>query len=252
MTETKWTAGRLLGLGGEHEERYETENQSGIPKIGTDIPPLTPPPAPRPWTCRLRGRGGDPPGGGRAVIPTGIAIALPSAQTIVAPGICPQRAGHQARRGPGKLRGVIDSDYRGEIMVGLYNSGESECSPSSRGSRIAQLMVTPRCPGADVELSGRAGWRTGRAQAASAPTGSKGPQRASVRCSSFGRKKKGRGEGPRGAAVAEKRRAEGAWGGSGPSRSPGAPGAGSGIFSAGGAGGPGRHWGKPSFSGSQG
>ena len=43
---------------------------------------------------------------------------------------------------PGNCVGVIDSDYRGEIMVGLYNSGESEYTVQP-GDRIAQLMVTP-------------------------------------------------------------------------------------------------------------
>ena len=43
---------------------------------------------------------------------------------------------------PSNCVGVIDSDYRGEIMVGLYNSGESEYTVQP-ADRIAQLMVVP-------------------------------------------------------------------------------------------------------------
>ena len=87
--------------------------------------------------------------GGRAVIPTGIAIALPSADYVA---LVFARSGLGIKHGvvPGNCVGVIDSDYRGEIMVGLYNSGESEYTVQP-GDRIAQLMVTPVVQ-ADVEL----------------------------------------------------------------------------------------------------
>ena len=79
--------------------------------------------------------------GGRAVIPTGIAIALPSADYVA---LVFARSGLGIKHGvvPGNCVGVIDSDYRGEIMVGLYNSGESEYTVQP-GDRIAQLAVVP-------------------------------------------------------------------------------------------------------------
>ena len=74
-------------------------------------------------------------------IPTGIAIALPSADYVA---LVFARSGLGIKHGvvPGNCVGVIDSDYRGEIMVGLYNSGESEYTVQP-GDRIAQLMVLP-------------------------------------------------------------------------------------------------------------
>ena len=82
-------------------------------------------------------------------IPTGIAIALPSADYVA---LVFARSGLGIKHGvvPGNCVGVIDSDYRGEIMVGLYNSGESEYTVQP-GDRIAQLMVTPVVQ-ASVEL----------------------------------------------------------------------------------------------------
>ena len=79
--------------------------------------------------------------GGRAVIPTGIAIALPSPDYVA---LVLARSGLGIRRGviPSNCVGVIDSDYRGEILVGLYNSGESEYTIQP-GDRIAQLMIVP-------------------------------------------------------------------------------------------------------------
>lgn len=84
-----------------------------------------------------------------AALPTGIAIALPSADYVA---LVFARSGLGIKHGvvPGNCVGVIDSDYRGEIMVGLYNSGESEYTVQP-GDRIAQLMVTPVVQ-ADVEL----------------------------------------------------------------------------------------------------
>ena len=87
--------------------------------------------------------------GERALVRTGIAIGLPSPETV---GLVFARSGLGIKHGvvPGNCVGVIDSDYRGEIMVGLYNSGESEYTVQP-GDRIAQLMVTPVVQ-ADVEL----------------------------------------------------------------------------------------------------
>ena len=78
--------------------------------------------------------------GGRATIPTGLAIALP-------PGYEAQirpRSGLAARRGVTVLNapGTIDADYRGEIKVVLANLG-AEPFAVERGMRIAQMVVAP-------------------------------------------------------------------------------------------------------------
>ena len=74
-------------------------------------------------------------------IPTGIAIALPSAEYVA---LVFARSGLGIKHGvaPANCVGVIDSDYRGEIMVGLHNAGESDYTVQP-GDRIAQLMVVP-------------------------------------------------------------------------------------------------------------
>ena len=81
------------------------------------------------------------PAGSRVVIPTGLAIALPSADYVA---LVFARSGLGIKHGiaPANCVGVIDSDYRGEIMVGLQNSG-SEDYTVQPGDRIAQLMITP-------------------------------------------------------------------------------------------------------------
>ena len=78
--------------------------------------------------------------GARALIPTGIAIALPvGAEAQVRP-----RSGLAARHGVTVLNtpGTIDADYRGEVQVILVNFG-SESFAVTRGMRIAQLVVAP-------------------------------------------------------------------------------------------------------------
>ena len=79
--------------------------------------------------------------GGRAVIPTGIAIALPSAD-YVALGFARSGLGIKHGIAPANCVGVIDSDYRGEIMVGLQNSGDRDYTVQP-ADRIAQLMISP-------------------------------------------------------------------------------------------------------------
>lgn len=76
--------------------------------------------------------------GARALIPTGIAIALP-------PGFEAQvraRSGLALRHGIGVLNapGTIDADYRGEVGVILVNHGEAPFTVE-RGMRIAQLVI---------------------------------------------------------------------------------------------------------------
>jgi dUTP pyrophosphatase len=78
--------------------------------------------------------------GARALVPTGIAIALPpGTEAQVRP-----RSGLALRHGVTCLNtpGTIDSDYRGEVGVILINHG-AEPFRVSRGLRIAQLVVSP-------------------------------------------------------------------------------------------------------------
>ena len=81
------------------------------------------------------------PAGGRATVPSGIAIALPSADYVA---LVFARSGLGLKHGVALANGVgvIDSDYRGEILVGLQNSGDTDFTIQP-GERIAQLMVTP-------------------------------------------------------------------------------------------------------------
>jgi dUTP pyrophosphatase len=76
----------------------------------------------------------------RAMIPTGIAIALPpGTEAQVRP-----RSGLAARNGITVLNspGTIDADYRGELQVILVNIS-SEIFTVQRGMRIAQLVIAP-------------------------------------------------------------------------------------------------------------
>ena len=81
------------------------------------------------------------PSGGRSMIPTGLAIALPSPDYVA---LVYARSGLGIKHGvaPANCVGVIDSDYRGEIIVGLQNSGGADFTVRP-GDRIAQLMVAP-------------------------------------------------------------------------------------------------------------
>jgi dUTP pyrophosphatase len=75
---------------------------------------------------------------GRAMIPTGIAIALPPGSE----GQIRPRSGLAARHGVTVLNapGTIDADYRGEVQIVLINHG-AEPFVVSRGMRIAQLVI---------------------------------------------------------------------------------------------------------------
>lgn len=77
--------------------------------------------------------------GARAVVPTGMAIALPDGYAaFVHP-----RSGLGARLGVTIVNapGTVDAGYRGEIMVTLLNTDTETAVRLSRGDRIAQLVV---------------------------------------------------------------------------------------------------------------
>lgn len=79
------------------------------------------------------------PPGGRAVVRTGVAIALPDGYV----GLVHPRSGLAARLGVTVLNapGTVDAGYRGEIMVILVNHDRSTPARIVRGDRIAQLVV---------------------------------------------------------------------------------------------------------------
>lgn len=88
---------------------------------------------------RARERAVLAPRGGRAVVPTGIALAIPVGYA----GFVQPRSGLAARHGVTVLNtpGLIDSGYRDEIKVVLVNTDEHETYVVERGDRIAQLVI---------------------------------------------------------------------------------------------------------------
>jgi dUTP pyrophosphatase len=78
-------------------------------------------------------------GGGRALVRTGIAVALPEGYA----GLVHPRSGLAARLGVTVLNapGTVDAGYRGEILVNLINHDPVAPAKISRGDRIAQLVV---------------------------------------------------------------------------------------------------------------
>lgn len=93
-------------------------------------------------------------GGETALIPTGLAIELPSAEYGA---FVFARSGLAIKHGIGLLNsvGVIDSDYRGEIKVGVINQ-ISEAYTIEPGERVAQMVIMPvsMMPVVEVETLG--------------------------------------------------------------------------------------------------
>ena len=85
-----------------------------------------------------------------ALIKLGIAIEIPEWYM----GLIFARSGLASKKGlaPANKVGVVDADYRGEIMVALHNHTDEERSVEA-GERIAQLVVTPflKCEYTEVE-----------------------------------------------------------------------------------------------------
>jgi len=81
------------------------------------------------------------PAGDRAMIPTGLSIALPGPEWVA---LVYARSGLAIKHGlaPANCVGVIDSDYRGEVVVGLLNSSKEDYTVEP-GERIAQLVIMP-------------------------------------------------------------------------------------------------------------
>ncbi|MFM7509239.1 MAG: dUTP diphosphatase [Actinomycetota bacterium] len=79
------------------------------------------------------------PGGGRALVATGIAVAIPRGYA----GFVQPRSGLALKHGVTCLNtpGLIDADYRGELKVLLVNTDPAEQFEVRRGERIAQLVI---------------------------------------------------------------------------------------------------------------
>ncbi|MBQ6600888.1 MAG: dUTP diphosphatase [Clostridia bacterium] len=73
-------------------------------------------------------------------IPTGFAFEIPEGYA----GFVYARSGLASKRGlaPANKVGVIDSDYRGEVMVALHNHGKAAQTVEA-GERIAQMVIAP-------------------------------------------------------------------------------------------------------------
>jgi len=89
------------------------------------------------------------PPGERAVVGTGLAVAIPEGYA----GFVLPRSGLAARHGIGQVNspGLIDSGYRGEVRVVLLNTDRDEPFAVEAGMRIAQLVVV-QLPAVDLEL----------------------------------------------------------------------------------------------------
>lgn len=74
------------------------------------------------------------------MVPTGLAMELPTGYA----GLIYARSGLASKKGlaPANKVGVVDSDYRGQVMVALHNHSKVAAS-IEHGERIAQLVVTP-------------------------------------------------------------------------------------------------------------
>ena len=87
----------------------------------------------------------------RALVPTHIAIAIPNGYV----GLIWDRSGVAVKKGVHRFAGVIDSGYRGEVKVCLWNSSELEVH-FRKGERIAQILfqAIPSCQLTEVEELG--------------------------------------------------------------------------------------------------
>jgi dUTP pyrophosphatase len=88
--------------------------------------------------------------GARAVVGTGLAVAIPPGHA----GLVVPRSGLAARHGLGKVNapGLIDSGYRGEVKVILLNTDRQEPFVVEPGMRIAQLVIVELPPVELVEV----------------------------------------------------------------------------------------------------
>lgn len=88
--------------------------------------------------------------GERAVVGTGLAVAIPDGHA----GLVVPRSGLAARHGIGiaNAPGLVDSGYRGEVRVVLVNTDRTEAFTVEPGMRIAQLVVIPVAAAEPVDV----------------------------------------------------------------------------------------------------
>ncbi len=81
------------------------------------------------------------PGGGRALVPTGVRVAIPEGYA----GLVLPRSGLALRHGLtlANSPGLIDSGYRDEVCAVVINTDPDKAYEIRRGDRVAQLVVTP-------------------------------------------------------------------------------------------------------------
>ena len=98
------------------------------------------------------------PGGGRALVPTGLALAIPEGYA----GFVQPRSGLALRHGVTVLNapGLIDAGYRDELKVLLVNTDPSVPYEVHRGDRIAQLVIKQVASAAFVPVERAAALRT--------------------------------------------------------------------------------------------
>ncbi|MCS6932498.1 MAG: dUTP diphosphatase [Acetobacteraceae bacterium] len=110
---------------------YASEGAAGMDLLAAVAEPLTIPP------------------GGRALVPTGLAVALPPGHELQVRA----RSGLALREGliVANAPGTVDEDYRGEIGVILLNAGDRPVTVT-RGMRIAQAVLAPVVRGAWREV----------------------------------------------------------------------------------------------------
>ena len=98
--------------------------------------------------------------GERAMIPTGLAVAIPQGHA----GLVLPRSGLAARSGLtlANSPGLIDAGYRGEVMVAAVNLDRTEAVTVARGDRIAQLVVVALPSVEPVWVERAAGHRASR------------------------------------------------------------------------------------------
>lgn len=87
--------------------------------------------------------------GQTTLVHTGLAVELPAGFV----GLVCARSGLATKRGlaPANKVGVVDADYRGELMVALHNHG-AEAQTIDHGERVAQFMIVPYLTADYVEV----------------------------------------------------------------------------------------------------
>jgi dUTP pyrophosphatase len=85
--------------------------------------------------------------GQRALLKTGIAMSMPRGYV----GLIWPRSKLAAKMGVDVLAGVVDSDYRGEIMVSLLNTGQDAVELRS-GDKVAQMIIQKHFSDMEIEV----------------------------------------------------------------------------------------------------